>query len=71
MKETTKYVEAITAFSADLELSTQGYKLNSLQELIDARDSVVMRHINLLSELEFNLRHGKVKIVEAETEGTE
>ena len=69
MKETTEYYEAITSFSADLELARQGYKLDGLQNLIDKKDFVVMRHINLMSKLEFNLRHGKIKIIEIENGG--
>ena len=55
----------ISSFSADFWLAQQGdNKLKELQSMIDNQDPNLMKDIELLEELEFNLRHGKVKIVE-------
>ena len=65
MTETTKYNAMISSFSADFWLAQQGdNKLKELQNMIDSQDPNLIKDINLLEELEFNLRHGKVKIVE-------
>ena len=65
MTETTKYNAMISSFSADFGWLQQGdNKLKELQSMIDNQDPNLMKDINLLEELEFNLRHGKVKIVE-------
>ena len=65
MTETTKYNAMISSFSADFWLAQQGdNKLKELQNMIDNQDPNLMKDIELLEELEFNLRHGKVKIVE-------
>lgn len=63
---TQEYKYMISAFSADLELATQGYNLNSIQRQIDNKDSTVLKDIELLSKLEFEIRHGRIKIVEVE-----
>jgi hypothetical protein len=63
---TQEYKCMISAFSADLELATQGYNLNSIQRKIDNKDSTVLKDIELLSKLEFEIRHGRIKIVEVE-----
>jgi len=68
MKETTKYNVMISAFSADFWLAQRGHeKLNELQEMIDNKDENLIKDIELLDELDFNLRHNKVMIVEVET----
>ena len=65
MTETTKYNAMISSFSADFCLDQQGdNKLKELQNMIDGQDPNLIKDIELLEELEFNLRHGKVKIVE-------
>lgn len=65
MTQTTKYNAMISSFSADFWLAQQGdNKLKELQRMIDSKDPNLMKDIDLLEELEFNLRHGKVKIVE-------
>lgn len=65
MTETTKYNNMISSFSADFWLAQQNdEKFKELQSMIDNQDPNLMKDINLLEELEFNLRHGKVKIVE-------
>ena len=65
MIETTKYNAMISSFAADFWLAQEGdNKLKELQSMIDNQDPNLMKDINLLEELEFNLRYGKVKIVE-------
>ena len=65
MIETTKYNAMISSFSADFWLAQKDdNKLKELQSMIDNQDPNLMKDINLLEELEFNLRHRKVKIIE-------
>lgn len=64
MIETTKYNAMLSSFSADFWLAQKGdHKLKELQNMIDSQDANLMKDIDLLEELEFNLRHGKVKIM--------
>ncbi len=63
--EITKYNDMLSSFSADFWLAQKSdYKLKELQNMIDSKNPNLMKDIKLLEELEFNLRHGKVKIVE-------
>lgn len=65
MTETTKYNNMISSFSADFWLAQQSNeKFKELQSMIDNQNPNLMKDIELLEKLEFNLRHGKVKIVE-------
>ncbi|MBQ9920138.1 MAG: hypothetical protein IJO49_04880 [Clostridia bacterium] len=65
MVETTKYNFMISSFACDFYLAQEDCnKLRELQRMIDEKDEKLIKDIELLSELEFNLRHGKVKIVE-------
>jgi len=65
MEEINKYNNMIQSFSADFDLALGGYCLTNLQQLINKKDSKLLKDIQLLSELDFNLRHGKIKIVKA------
>lgn len=68
MKDVTKkYIEMISAFSADFNLITEyndEVYLEHFIHLIKKRNEHLMRDIDLLSRLEFDIRHGKVKIME-------
>lgn len=55
----------ITPFEEQRAKELEGHnKLNELQRMIDNKDQKLTKDIELLKELEFNLRHGKVIIVE-------
>ena len=65
--KTDKYVNMIEAFECDFSLAKENnthYQISKLQDIIESRDEGLMKDIDLLSELSFNLRHGKAKIVE-------
>ena len=65
--KTDKYVNMIEAFECDFSLAKENnthYQISKLQAMIESRDEGLMKDIDLLSELSFNLRHGKAKIVE-------
>ena len=69
--KTDKYVNMIEAFECDFSLAKENnthYQISKLQAMIESRDEGLMKDINLLSELSFNLRHGKAKIVEVEND---
>lgn len=60
-----KYINMIEAIECDFILAKQGNcKLDMLQEKLNNKDYKLMKDIDLLEELSFNLRHGKIKIVE-------
>lgn len=64
---TEKYKNMIEAFECDFVLVRDGRrKLSSLQQNIDDKDEDLLKDIELLEELSFNLRHGKLKIIEIE-----
>lgn len=63
--EVTKYNEMISSFAADFYLAQQGdHKLQELQSMINNKTPHLTKDIELLEELDFNLRHGKLKIFE-------
>ena len=66
MKDLTeKYVNMIEAFECDFVLAIGGARnLSSLQQNIEEKEPDLLKDIELLQELSFNLRHGKLKIVE-------
>ena len=69
--KTNKYVNMIEAFECDFSLAKENgshYQVGKLQAMIESRDEGLMKDIDLLSELSFNLRHGKAKIVEVEND---
>lgn len=69
--KTDKYVNMIEAFECDFSLAKENnthYQISKLQAMIESRDEGLMKDINLLSELSFNLRHGKAKIVEVKND---
>lgn len=64
---TDKYMDMIEAFECDFSLAKENnsrYQISKLQTMIEDKDEGLMKDIDLLSELSFNLRHGKAKIVE-------
>lgn len=65
---TNKYINMIEAFECDFSLVKQGHnKLSELDKGIkDKTDNRLLKDIELLEELSFNLRHGKLKIIEIE-----
>ena len=69
--KTNKYVNMIEAFECDFSLAKENnthYQISKLQAMIESRDEGLMKDIDLLSELSFNLRHGKAKIVEVKND---
>lgn len=69
--KTDKYVNMIEAFECDFSLAKENnthYQISKLQAMIESRDEGLMKDIDLLSELSFNLRHGKAKIVEVKND---
>lgn len=69
--KTDKYVNMIEAFECDFSLAKENnthYQISKLQAMIESRDEGLMKDIDLLSELSFNLRHGKTKIVEVKND---
>ena len=61
---TDKYNNMITAFTGDFFWALEDKTaLEDLNELIKSNDKTILEDINLLSELEFNLRHGQLKII--------
>lgn len=69
--KTNKYVNMIEAFECDFSLAKENnthYQISKLQAMIESRDEGLMKDIDLLSELSFNLRHGKTKIVEVKND---
>ncbi len=67
MKETTKYNQMLTAFYCDFALAKdERMRLGDLDDLIKKSDERLLKDIKLLEELDFNLRHGKIKIVEVD-----
>ena len=69
--KTDKYVNMIEAFECDFSLAKENnthYQISKLQAIIENRDEGLMKDIDLLSELSFNLRHGRAKIMEVEND---
>ena len=60
----------IEAFEGDFSLAQNNsrYPISKLQTMIEDKDEELMKDIDLLEELSFNLRHGKAKIVEVEND---
>lgn len=64
---TDKYKGAIESFSADLQLAKSGLKeLKELDKLLADNNERLLKDIDLLDELDFNLRYGNIMLVEAE-----
>lgn len=67
---TQKYVSMIEAFECDFSLAVDkgsDFTLDELQEQINDNTNLRLNNdIELLKELSFSLRHGKVKIIEIE-----
>lgn len=62
---TTKYQGMISAFSEDFQLTLMNeHKLTELQKSIDNKNEKLMRDIDLLDELAWGLRNGKIIIRE-------
>lgn len=62
---TEKYVNMIEAFECDFCLAEDDYnKLDYLKNMLITKDYKLLRDIELLKELSFNLRHNKTKIYE-------
>jgi len=61
--KTNKYNNMISAFQCDLSLMKEGkYKLSRLDDKIKKGDSILLKDIELLEELEWLLRNGKAEI---------
>lgn len=68
MKDITeKYVHMIEAFECDFSLAIDkdsDFDLGELQQQINEKSNyILLRDIDLLKELSFNLRHNKYKIL--------
>ena len=59
-----KYYNMLNSFNADNILKEEGKYFDKEKELFKNKDERLMKDIELLKELEFNLRHEFVKIVE-------
>ena len=69
---TSKYKDMIDSFDCDFDLAKDtdsAYKIGHLQSLIDEKNEVLMKDIDLLAELSFGLRHNQIKIVEVQKNG--
>lgn len=61
--KTTKFNNMISAFQCDLSLAKESeHKLAELDKLIESKDKDFLRDIELLEELEWMLRTGRVEI---------
>lgn len=64
MKIENKYDEMISAFAADFRLAEYGDdQLQVLEELIKNKNEVLIKDIDLLSELDYGIRNGALAIV--------
>lgn len=64
---TNRYLDMINAFSSDFILAKddmESIPIWKLQELIDNKDETLLKDIELLEELSYQLRYGKIKIIE-------
>lgn len=61
---TDKYYDMLNSFNADNILKEEGKYFDKEKELFKNKDERLMKDVELLKELEFNLRHEFVKIVE-------
>jgi hypothetical protein len=66
MDVTEKYKNMISAFGADLELAKGLWGEFSIDKLIAKNESNIHADIDLLNELEFKIRYGKITIIEKE-----
>ena len=65
MKDVTnKYKDMIIAFECDMNLAMSGSDLTYINKLIKDKDDRLMKDIELIQELSFNLRHERAKILE-------
>lgn len=69
MKDVTeKYIHMIEAFECDFSLAIDkdsNFDLEELQQQINEKSNyILLRDIELLQELSFNLRHRKIKFIE-------
>lgn len=63
---TQKYINMLDAFSCDMDLAVDPktrFTLWEIQTQIQRKDKRVLTDIELLSELVYNLRHNKLKII--------
>ena len=66
-KTITKYNGAIESFSADFQLALMGeHKLNELNSMIKNKNERLLHDIDLLYELDYGIRYGKLAIVEVD-----
>lgn len=64
---TEMYSGMLQAFECDFNLALDGQRsLLELQEALNRKDKRVLRDIELLKKLSFDVRRGSVKIVEVE-----
>ena len=69
----SKYENMITSFQADFSLATIYDELDfvDFRELIRDKNDRLLKDVELLSELEFKLRHKQIKIMEVTNEQRE
>lgn len=64
---TDRYSSMIESFECDFNLAAEGeISLSILQESINKQDPRLMQDIELLREMSYAVRHGKVKIMHVE-----
>lgn len=78
---TDTYYDMLNSFRADNFLKVQEVKENNIafresffdieKRLIKNDDSILMKNIELLEDLEFNLRHEFIKIVKVKLDGVD
>ena len=66
MDVTEKYYKMIRMFGADMSLAKDDIKLFSFDELIKNNSKDIYDDIDLLNELEFKIRYGRITIIEKE-----
>jgi hypothetical protein len=59
---TDKYKDMLERFANDFQLAKDGKSLSSLQEHINDREGLLFKDVELLNELAYHIRNGKMKI---------
>jgi hypothetical protein len=68
MDVTEKYKNMLAAFTCDFQLAVEEDSNFSIDKLITENSKDIIADIDLLAELEFKIRYGKITIIEKEEE---
>lgn len=69
LDKTVDYMFMLSAFAADLQMAIEEQMyIDEFKELLEEKNIRLVEDIVLLSELDFGLRSGKLKIVEVDLE---